>query len=290
MWRDLASPKWCQMLGVMDKGLLLELVIMANYDDFLNRRNGVLIKRGQLATSAVKLADRLKTTPKAIRYHLEVLKKVGTIEVVTSNAGLLITICNYNEYQKSDAASGNAVGNAIGNATGNERVSAKGNAAGQHKKEIKNNKNKRTKEIISLSSPVGDDTEKNPSAIIVINPIFVEIGTQWFEFAQKEMPWKKAANWNAQAFASEIERVCRIMNLNLHGIEEIFKFISKDDFWRKNAVSPFGLLKKSSKNDLRKIDNIITRMRTKQHRVDEALQRFVDAKEGEYGGKITEHF
>lgn len=90
------------------------------------------------------------------------------------------------------------------------------------------------------------------------------------------MPWKESAEWTVDRFACELESISKRTGLNLLGLSEVLKFIEKDEFWRKNAISPFGLLKKSSKNDLRKIDNIITRMKTRQHRVDQAMQEFIN--------------
>jgi hypothetical protein len=52
-------------------------------------------------------------------------------------------------------------------------------------------------------------------------------------------------------------RAAKLDHAQLHGI---FDFISQDEFWRKNAISPGGLLSKSYKNGLRKIDNILIAM------------------------------
>lgn len=116
----------------------------------------------------------------------------------------------------------------------------------------------------------------NTSLAVLANPDFIPIAEAWLKFAKTEMPWKESAEWTVDRFACELESISKRTGLNLLGLSEVLKFIEKDEFWRKNAISPFGLLKKSSKNDLRKIDNIITRMKTRQHRVDQAMQEFIN--------------
>lgn len=103
------------------------------------------------------------------------------------------------------------------------------------------------------------------------------VGSEWLEFAIGEMPWlAKTASWTPEAFAKSLAKLRRATDLNESGLAELLAFIKRDDFWRKNAASPGGLLKKSEKNGLRKIDNILVRMRTNTDRVAEAMKKFVN--------------
>ena len=63
-----------------------------------------------------------------------------------------------------------------------------------------------------------------------------------------------------EAFAQACRKVRDSANLTHEGLAQVFVFISGDDFWKQNALSPAGLLAKS-KNGLRKIDNILARMK-----------------------------
>lgn len=85
----------------------------------------------------------------------------------------------------------------------------------------------------------------------------------WLEYAIAEMPWKAGTDaFTVERFADSLAKLRRATDLNASGIAAVLAFVKADDFWRKNAVSPAGLLKKSGKNELRKIDNILARMKS----------------------------
>lgn len=98
------------------------------------------------------------------------------------------------------------------------------------------------------------------------------VGRDWLDLAHGEMPWKADdPKWTAELFAEAIGKVKRATDLNDDGIRAVFEFVKVDDFWRKNAATPMGLLKRSSRNGERKVDNILVRMRqapTKQQKTD----------------------
>jgi hypothetical protein len=98
------------------------------------------------------------------------------------------------------------------------------------------------------------------------------IGHEWLEYALSEMPWMAGKpSWTAERFAQDLEKVKRATQLNDDGLRAILAFVRKDDFWRDKACSPTGLLKKNSAG-LRKIDNIIPRLRTPEDRKREELR------------------
>jgi hypothetical protein len=100
----------------------------------------------------------------------------------------------------------------------------------------------------------------------------MELATDWLAFALAECPWQKS--WTIEKFASAIQTLRQKTDLNSVGCRQVFEYIRKDDFWCKNAISPSSLLKKSNGNDLRKIDNILVRMRSKADRMGEALKKY----------------
>ncbi len=106
------------------------------------------------------------------------------------------------------------------------------------------------------------------------------VGRAWLAYALSEMPWKEDdPKWTPEHFADAIAKVRRATDLNETGMAELLRFVAKDEFWRKNACSPSGLLKRSSRNGERKIDNILVRLRTKEQRTSDAMQQW--AMEGE---------
>jgi hypothetical protein len=92
------------------------------------------------------------------------------------------------------------------------------------------------------------------------------------------MPWKcDDKTWTPENFAFAIAKLRRATNLNDDGVVKVLAFIKGDEFWRKNAVSPNGLLRKSDRNGQRKIDNIIVRMRTPINRAAESAMQWAKA-------------
>ncbi len=102
----------------------------------------------------------------------------------------------------------------------------------------------------------------------------LEVGSEWFCFALKEMPWTAPPKgWNEVSFAQALVKVRQKTNLNDDGIRQLFKFIDGSDFWRRNALSPIGLLT-VGKNGIRKIDTILSQMKPKEDKTDRALRAF----------------
>jgi hypothetical protein len=82
---------------------------------------------------------------------------------------------------------------------------------------------------------------------------------KWHEWASKKMPWMKE-KITAEKFYNELIKIQQTVDLNDSGIDALFEFIKNDEFWSQNAISPMNLNSKS-KNGLRKIDNILLRMK-----------------------------
>ena len=86
----------------------IELLLLANHADnkMMINDNWVVIKRGQLHTSVLKLADRWKWSRGKVNRFLDVLKTDGMLNVECSKGGTTngttLTIVNYSVYQDSD--------------------------------------------------------------------------------------------------------------------------------------------------------------------------------------------
>jgi len=101
---------------------------------------------------------------------------------------------------------------------------------------------------------------------------------KWREMALKHCSWSdpvKTKRFNVLRFAEAISKIKKDCNMTDSGIEALIDFIDGDEFWKSNALSPINLFKKS-KNDLRKIDNILLAMK-KRYNKNEKFARAANA-------------
>jgi hypothetical protein len=77
-------------------------------------------------------------------------------------------------------------------------------------------------------------------------------------FSKARMPWRE---FKEDIFIKDIVKVRKSLNLTSQEMKGVFEFITNDSFWRENAISPSSLMIKG-KNGLRKIDNILIRMKS----------------------------
>lgn len=95
--RKILNWRWYQDANTMR--VFIHLLLKANYKD--NDFEKTSVKRGQLITSQSHLAEDLKISVKNVRTALEHLKSTGEVAVETTTKYSIITINNYDEYQKS---------------------------------------------------------------------------------------------------------------------------------------------------------------------------------------------
>jgi hypothetical protein len=156
--RKILSYEWSSVLDIQAKGLLLQLICMANYkpSKLLTRKKHLItLQPGQIVTSLRELAQDLDTSIKVISTRLDILEKLGTITQKREHSGTLITIVNYCKYQGDDRK----VGNTQGNTEGNSEGYTEGNTEGIHIKKVKNEKklNKGKETRARVDSPEVND-------------------------------------------------------------------------------------------------------------------------------------
>lgn len=133
--RKILNWRWYQDANTMR--VFIHLLLKANYKD--NDFEKTSVKRGQLITSQSHLAKDLKISVKNVRTALEHLKSTGEVAVQTAAKYSIITINNYNEYQKvADTSAGE------GQANGRQ-AAGEGQQYKNSKKE-KNSKNSKKRE------------------------------------------------------------------------------------------------------------------------------------------------
>lgn len=268
--------------------VFVKLVMWANREPTKLFREGKLItvERGQLLTSSYELAEKLGFERKTVERRLEAMTTDGTIVQKVSHRGRLITVCNYDEYQKKekavvpDLSQSRPTEGSTEDTTGNP-------TEGASNRERKNPKKERNQEEGNNTTPPLGVVQLAPVVVLPVrkinnpkkqpNPNFLPVAEQWMEFAMTSAFWKRSGSkWSVEGFALELEKVAKATDMNEFGISELLKFIQSDDFWREVAVSPEGLLRKS-KNGLRKIDNILVKWRnSKKVREAEAMHKFIN--------------
>lgn len=79
----------------------IDLILMANHEDNKLHFNGclIIIKKGQLLTSKLRLSKKWGWNHKTVTAFLTLLKTDNMADNKTDNRSTLITITNYNEYQ-----------------------------------------------------------------------------------------------------------------------------------------------------------------------------------------------
>jgi hypothetical protein len=82
------------------KVLFLHIILKANFKD--TKWRGITIKRGQLVTGRLALAEQTGLTERQIRTALNKLKTTSNLTIKTTNKYSIITITNYEKYQDYD--------------------------------------------------------------------------------------------------------------------------------------------------------------------------------------------
>lgn len=273
------------------------------------------LKRGEILTSETELARSTGFSRSVIRRRIKLLEETGTILSKRDKHGTMITICNYDKYQMNDLREGlRANGWTTNDLQHNDNTQTINGLCSKEEKELKKTKKKRKEELNTLSCPESYDSPPSVEGVeLVIGEIVSEgplpppfgvpsleikqinpkkqrmtkpklnptdaclgIAKEWLEYAVSELPWlAKNPKWTIECFAEDLERVKRATDLNDEGLQKILSYVRKDQFWRDKACSPSGLLTKN-KNGLRKVDNIIPRLRTKFDRELEILKELED--------------
>lgn len=158
--------------------LFIFCILKANYKPEVIKKSGkdVLINRGQFNTTREDLAKELKQNENTIYSRLKRLKKLGYINLETTNRFTIITVINYNKYQNPEP---------------------KPNKMAKRKKHF-NNKNGSL--ITNKTNVYSEGTEnfqqhfnnKN-SSLITENTIFTEEGLKNFNNKQKNKCYKNKA-------------------------------------------------------------------------------------------------
>jgi len=126
--RQMLNWQWYDDANVMR--LFIHLLLSANREKAVWR--GIEINRGQVFTSVLHLAQKLKISIKETRTALSKLTKTKEIDVQGASNGTMITICKYDSYQLVYEYEGQAEGQTRGKRGATNKKDKEG-------KEINNN-------------------------------------------------------------------------------------------------------------------------------------------------------
>lgn len=144
LYRDI-QEHWTWADKPFSKGQAwVDLLMMANHDEnkIVFGNEVIIVERGDLVTSEVKLAERWGWSRHKVRDFLNILKKDTMIEKKSDNKRTYIKIVNYSVWQDSETAKG-LQKDINGTSTGHQRDT---------NKNIKNDKNE--KKYINIPPPI----------------------------------------------------------------------------------------------------------------------------------------
>lgn len=152
----LSHPLW--LAEPFTKGQAFwDLVARANHADaeLLYGNTIVSVKRGQLFTSEVKLAERWQWSRNKVRRYLKLLESMKMSTATSTGLGTLITIENYSVYQDDEPAGGTALEPANGQGA-EQQEDRQGTGSGTQTKRIEKNKEEQEELNNNIYSALGE--------------------------------------------------------------------------------------------------------------------------------------
>jgi hypothetical protein len=135
--------------------VFLYLLLSANHKD--KKWKGIDVKRGQIITGRMSIAESVGISERSVRTCLIRLKTTNELTIKTTNKYSLITINKYEEYQINGDANDQQNDQQISQQTTNKRPT---NDHNQEYKEDKNKEKEEEKEILILKKSEEEEYEK----------------------------------------------------------------------------------------------------------------------------------
>lgn len=156
VYRSITNWEWSKTPNTL--ALFVHCLLKANWKD--GKFQGYDVPRGSFVTGRKKLAEATGLTEQQVRTALNHLKLTNNITIKTTNKFSVITIVNYDEYQKNDQQFNQQVTNK--QPTNNQQITT----IEEYKNLIKNSEGERIAsptptlpEIISYGSTIGAGEE-----------------------------------------------------------------------------------------------------------------------------------
>jgi len=184
--------------------LFTYLLIVANLTD--KPWKDIIVKRGQIVTSTKHLSEETGLTARSVRTSLERLKSTQEVTSLSSPQYTVITINNYDAYQKVTRL-----------ATNERQTNDKRTTTTKESKESKEYKEERT-------SPVGSENSFRCATFLT-------------ERVQERIPNKVISKKTISDWSAEIERIHSIDGQEWDDIAAVLDFSQQSEFWQKVILS-----------------------------------------------------
>lgn len=164
--------------------LFLHLLLKANHKD--KKYRGAIIKRGQLVTGRVLLAEETGLSVQQVRTCLTRLKSTSEITSTSTSKGTVLTIVRYNVFQESEAP---ATSTSTSDLTNEQPAINQQSTSNQPLTRSKEVKKERSKEVVQESGgektatrPLRKSTRINPLEMIIPDAVDSQAWTDWVEY------------------------------------------------------------------------------------------------------------
>lgn len=201
----------------------IDLIGLANHKKgFINiRGNIIIIQRGQCGWSEVRLGQRWKWSRKRVNNFLKWLEKEQQIIQQKSSRTSIITICNYEKYQKKNLK--NDTPDVAAECTAEEQQKSSRVDTNKECKRMVMNENENITNVIVPVAQKQKRDFRNPEIEDLLSAIKLEIGIDDFADAQK---WQRIHGKNCLGLLKKIGR---------EEFRRRLTIIKNDDFKRKRC-------------------------------------------------------
>ena len=262
--------KWEWYDDINTSRFFLHCLFRANHKD--KKWRGTMIKRGQFISSLSKLAKECGLSVRSVRTCISRLKSTHELTHQTTSKYSLITLVNYDKYQKIDTPNDKV----SDKQTTNERqANDKQTTTNKNVKNIKNDKECKELKVLPNIYPQIKNLEQIQD--LVIN--FYDY--QYQHFPKQLRMYKTSKDKLVADSVQVIDKLIRIDGYTLDEVKLTLQSAVKDDFWQKQIISLKGL-RKRSKNGNTKFDNINVKRETTHDEFVENVKKKIQEYEG-YG-------
>jgi hypothetical protein len=252
LYRDIVDWEWFDNPNCL--ALFIHCIILANWRD--KKWHGIIIKRGQFVTSTKNLSNQTGLTYMQVRTALKKLEQTNEIKRETTNKYTIITVNNYNDYQKSgNIQKHNGVTNKQHAKTiENKALTEKEKKSVTNKQQSNNNQITTTKEVKEVKKHIYGENFEDSETIKTAKAI-----VRYYYFTKKVFDNyygnEKEKLTSAKKSVQVVDRLLRLDNVTKKEFYNVIEFALQDDFW-SNQLRGFTTLRKKGRNNIKKYFNI----------------------------------
>ena len=262
--------KWEWYDDINTSRFFLHCLFRANHKD--KKWRGTMIKRGQFISSLSKLAKECGLSVRSVRTSISRLKSTHELTHQTTSKYSLITLVNYDKYQKIDTPNDKVSDKQT---TNKRQAKDKQTTTNKNVKNIKNDKECKELKVLPNIYPQIKNLEQIQD--LVIN--FYDY--QYQHFPKQLRIYRSNKDKLVADSVQVIDRLIRIDGYTLDEVKLTLQSAVKDEFWQKQIISLKGL-RKRSKNGNTKFDNINVKRETTHDEFVENVKKKIQEYEG-YG-------